>query len=172
MWTHDKDGITRKSHTFILFWLRKTAVTVEIFQLSFRVFACAFPMVISSIFGKSFLFPFPYFVLFVLRYFPFLVSHYTNIHKLNPPLTFTSLSDKIWKPELLIWQISCQTDKNMECVFTTIWSGLPCRICLGDMKGTAAQDTSDENNEQMECNYSLNFLELVLWLKKKLNQET
>ena len=50
---------------------RKTAVIVKIFQLSFRVFACAFPMEISSIFGKSFPSPFPYFVLFVLRYFPF-----------------------------------------------------------------------------------------------------
>jgi hypothetical protein len=35
-------------------------------RLSFRMFACAIPMVISSIFGKSF--PFPYFVLFVLQY--------------------------------------------------------------------------------------------------------
>ena len=48
-------------------WLRKMAVTVKIFWLSFRVFACVFPRVISSIFP----FPFPYFVLFVLRYFPF-----------------------------------------------------------------------------------------------------
>ena len=31
------------SHTFTLFWLRKTSVTVEIFQLSIRVFTCAFP---------------------------------------------------------------------------------------------------------------------------------
>ena len=50
--------------------LKKTAVIVEIFQFSFRVFACAFPTMISSIFGKSFPFPFPYFVLtisFVLQ---------------------------------------------------------------------------------------------------------
>ena len=47
------------------------AVTIKIFRLSFCVFACAFPKVISSIFGKSFSFPFPYFVLFVLQYFPF-----------------------------------------------------------------------------------------------------
>ena len=39
------------SHTYILFWLRKMAVTVKIFRLSFRVFACAFPLEISSIFG-------------------------------------------------------------------------------------------------------------------------
>ena len=51
--------------------LRKTAMPVELFQLSFRVFACACPTVISSIFGKNFHFPFRYFVLFVLRYFPF-----------------------------------------------------------------------------------------------------
>ena len=48
-------------HTLILFWLRKTAVTVEIFRLSFHMFACAFPMVISSIFVKSFPFSFPLF---------------------------------------------------------------------------------------------------------------
>ena len=34
-------------------------------------FPCAHPTVISSISGKSFHFPFPYFVMFVLRYFPF-----------------------------------------------------------------------------------------------------
>ena len=33
-------------------------------------FPCACPPVISSIFGKSFHFPFPYFVLFILRHFP------------------------------------------------------------------------------------------------------
>ena len=36
---------------------------VKIFQYSFRVFPCACPTVISSISGKSFHFPFPYFVL-------------------------------------------------------------------------------------------------------------
>ena len=51
-------------HTFILFWLRRMAVTVKIFWLSFRVFACAFPTVIFLIFGKSFPFPFPCFVLY------------------------------------------------------------------------------------------------------------
>ena len=49
------------------------------------MFACAFPTVIPSIFGKSFPFPFPYFVLFVLRYFPF---HMVNNQK------------KIYMPEL------------------------------------------------------------------------
>ena len=50
------------SRAFTLFWSRKTSVTVKIFWLSFCVFMCAFPPVISSIFGKSFPFPFPYFV--------------------------------------------------------------------------------------------------------------
>ena len=50
--------------------LRKTSVTIEIFQKSFCVFACAFPLGISSIFRKNFRFPFPYFMLLVLRYFP------------------------------------------------------------------------------------------------------
>ena len=49
------------SHTFTLFWLRKTAMSAQIFWFSFHVFLCACPMVISSIFGKSFHFPFPYF---------------------------------------------------------------------------------------------------------------
>ena len=31
-----------------------TSVIVEIFQLSFRVFVCAFPLKIFSFFGKSF----------------------------------------------------------------------------------------------------------------------
>ena len=48
------------SKTFTLFWLRKTAVPVEISRYSFRVFVCACPFVISSIPGKSFHFPFPY----------------------------------------------------------------------------------------------------------------
>ena len=97
MWTHDKDGFTREflkgatrglqeelssdaifvvcSHTFTLFWLRNTAVNVKIFWLSFHVFTCAFPTVVSAIFGKSFPFPFLYFVLFILRYFPFHVFY-------------------------------------------------------------------------------------------------
>ena len=41
-------------------------------------FPCAFPMVIYSIFGKSFLFPLPYFVLFVLQFFPFQVASFIN----------------------------------------------------------------------------------------------
>ena len=38
-------------------------------KISFRVFVCAFPSEIYSIFGKSFPFPFPYFVLFILGTF-------------------------------------------------------------------------------------------------------
>ena len=45
--------------------------SVEIFRYSSRMFFCACPTVISSISSKSFHFPFLYFVLFVLRYFPF-----------------------------------------------------------------------------------------------------
>ena len=41
---------------------------VEIFQLSFCVCTCACPIVTSSIFGKSFHFPFPYFELFSIIY--------------------------------------------------------------------------------------------------------
>ena len=63
------------SLTFTLFWLRKISVTVEIFLLSFRAYACVFPLEISSICGKSFPFPFSYFVLFILRYFLFNVVY-------------------------------------------------------------------------------------------------
>ena len=59
------------SQTFTPFWSIKTAVPVEISWYSFRVFSCAYPTVISSIPGKSFHFPFPYFVIFILWYFPF-----------------------------------------------------------------------------------------------------
>ena len=78
MWTQEKDDaiFVVCSHTFALLWLRKTALSVEIFWLSSRVFMCACPMMISSIFGKSFHFPFPYFMLSVLLYFPFSVVCY------------------------------------------------------------------------------------------------
>ena len=50
-------------------------MSIEIFQFCFHKFSCAGPTVISSIFGKNFHFPFPYFVLFVLRHFPFHMVH-------------------------------------------------------------------------------------------------
>ena len=56
------------SCTFALFWLRKTSVTVKIFWISFCVFVCAFPSEVSSIFGKNFPFPFPYFVNYYIIY--------------------------------------------------------------------------------------------------------
>ena len=69
MWTHHKDGIM--------------AVTVEIFWLRFCMFTCVCPMVISSIFGKSFHFPFPYFVLlyFIIHFIHrcFQLSFDTNL---------------------------------------------------------------------------------------------
>ena len=62
MWTHGKGGaiFTMCSHTFTLFWSKKTSVIVEICQLSFHVFVCAFPPKISSFHSKSFTF-FPIF---------------------------------------------------------------------------------------------------------------
>ena len=62
-WHHSDAIFVVCSHTFTLFWLRKTSETFEIFRWSFHVFTCAFPSVISSIFGKSFPFPFACFVL-------------------------------------------------------------------------------------------------------------
>jgi hypothetical protein len=49
------------------------------------VFVCAFPLEISSIFGKSFPFPFPYFDLFILWYFPFHVVQYTHSYANHCP---------------------------------------------------------------------------------------
>ena len=61
MWTHGKVGTTLTicSHTFTLFWSRKTYVIVETFQLSFFVCLCM-PFVQRSLrfFAKNFLFPF------------------------------------------------------------------------------------------------------------------
>ena len=62
------------------------------------VCACACPTVTSSIFGKSFHFAFPYFVLFILRYFPFHVVCssvqivYCNRHLKLTPLLPTPLA--------------------------------------------------------------------------------
>ena len=47
------------SQTFTLFWLGKASVIVKIFQLSFRVFVCAFSLEISSFLVRVF----PFFVL-------------------------------------------------------------------------------------------------------------
>ena len=56
------------SHTFTLFWSRKTSVIVETFHLSYCV-----PFIRRSLnfFGKNFLFLFLFFVLSILWYFPF-----------------------------------------------------------------------------------------------------
>ena len=67
----DSAVFTVCSHTFTLFWSRKTSVIVEIFQLSICVFVCAFRPVISSFFGKRFSCLFLFFVVSILRYFPF-----------------------------------------------------------------------------------------------------
>ena len=52
-------------HTSILFELRRTSVSVEIYQISSQVFICTFNPKISSFFEKSF--PF-FFAVFVKRY--------------------------------------------------------------------------------------------------------
>ena len=53
------------SQTFTLFLLIKAAMPLEISRYSFCVFSCACPSVISSISGKSFHFPFPYFAILI-----------------------------------------------------------------------------------------------------------
>jgi hypothetical protein len=73
------------SHRFTLFWLKKTAVTVKIFWLSFHVFGCAFPMEISSILCKSFPFPFLYF------------KESTKVMKMTMSLRDDGLGDCVWR---------------------------------------------------------------------------
>ena len=48
------------SHTFILFWLRKTSVIVKTYQLNFHVFIWAFHLEISSFFYPYFYTRFAY----------------------------------------------------------------------------------------------------------------
>ena len=48
------------------------------FRIILIQFSCACPTVISSICGKSFHFPFPYFVIFVLRYFLSMLSVHSS----------------------------------------------------------------------------------------------
>ena len=110
------DGIVVCSQTFALFWLRKTTVPVKIFQF-FHVFTCACTTVISSIFGKSFHFPFLYFVLFVIRYFLFHVVKISNnlslgtiqpinlFHTVIYLWSVMALAANIWK----MWQKSQKT---------------------------------------------------------------
>ena len=54
---------------------RKTSEIIEIYQISFHFYVCAFPPEISSFFGKSFPFLFTFFVLSILWYFPFHVVY-------------------------------------------------------------------------------------------------
>ena len=65
---------TMCSHTFTLFWSRKTSVIVEKFQLSFLCLCVSFIQRSLNFFGKNFLFLFLFFVLSVLQYFPFHVD--------------------------------------------------------------------------------------------------
>ena len=65
------------SHTFTLFWSRKTSVIVKRFQLNFCVCVCVlFTRRSLYFFSKSYLFLFLFFVLSVLRYFPFHVDSF------------------------------------------------------------------------------------------------
>ena len=64
---------SRDLFIYSLFWLRNSSVIVKTYQWNFFMFICAFSS--GDLFIKSFHFPFPYFVIFVLWYFPFHVVH-------------------------------------------------------------------------------------------------
>ena len=77
------------------------------------VFVYAFPPEVSSIFGKSFIFPFPYYVLFLLRYFTFHVVQFNNELELTWYVNFkrkmlTSTRIWTWVPSSACWFASRQ----------------------------------------------------------------
>ena len=91
-------------------YLRKTTVSYEIFRLSFRVFLCACPTVISSIFDKSFHFAFPYFMVICSYTLPFLQHQILD----TPPLPSCCF---LWW--ILLKIVMCC---HLEHVFTCIFS--------------------------------------------------
>ena len=96
---------------WICYFLKLNIIHYQlIFRYSFRVSSCACPTVISSIFGKSFHFPLPYFVIFILRYFPFHVVHYQLINLATLLNTIQDLKNKINKKK-----VQCQ-----KCYYSNI----------------------------------------------------
>ena len=69
------------------------------------MFVCAFPMEIYSIFGKSFAFPFPYFVLFVLWYFPF--HMFFNSYLMTHFIRYISTDSLLCNSYRNLWSSSC-----------------------------------------------------------------
>ena len=88
-------------HSFSSDWERRQ--TVKIFWLNFRVFACAFPTAISSISGKSFPFPFPYFVYINGILDRNTYDFWTPANASSPSVTFFRLCTeyRLYRPQML-----------------------------------------------------------------------
>ena len=176
MWTHDKDGIPREffvmcSHTFTLFSLRKTAVSIKIFWLSSRVFLCSCLTVISSIFGKNFHFPFPYLVLFILQYFPFHVvsctywyNRYNNMYVMN--------RSSSWSAMYLSCKNSCvyQRLKNVLFFYNILISKIWDKCCF--MNSLYIASLTNRHQDKF-CNEGIMIMLMVihpLWKTRRVNK--
>ena len=100
MWTHSKDGaiLTMGSHTFILFWLIKTSVSVKTYE-SFQVFIYAFhPEDLFTFFFfslKSFLFLFLLLCFLYFSNFPSHVVFFMLQHVFSSLCTIICLDKKV-----------------------------------------------------------------------------
>ena len=83
------------SHIFTLFLSRKSSVIVEIFQLSFHVFVCAFCPEISSFSVRVSPFFLLFFELSILWYFPFHDDNFILCHGLQA-CKFLTLWKNCW----------------------------------------------------------------------------
>ena len=88
------------SHTFTLFWSRKTSVIIETFQLSFRVFMCAFHPKFSRV--SSFI---SYFFCEIIHKL-YIESYTQNSLKFKNifrnPFYSSVISDRLWD----LWRLS------------------------------------------------------------------
>ena len=135
MWWH----LSVCSHIFILFWLRKTSVTVETYQLSFHVFIFPFIWRPICFFGKSFLFLFLILCYLHLATLPFLVISSVSLHAfffllwcfINVHIKIVKVIFKNWYKIMQIksmkWGFQCRQDYQPD---ETCWTKLPQISCF------------------------------------------
>ena len=103
MWLHDKYGVSSDaifvvcSHTFHSLPIEKDGRVRQ--NISFK-FPCACPTMISSIFGKSFHFPFPYFCVIHISVLSF-------PHGLFPVFSTYKASHRVWGYIIGWWKCRC-----------------------------------------------------------------
>ena len=113
-------------------------------------FSCAYPTVISSISGKSFHFPFPCFVIFVLRYFPFHVIWYifTYIYLFDAGSTEAGIQRYTEQFGGLSWRLNAYCDSWQCCQllgFTEVWAS-SC-ICDKNRSSNIKENLERWNNK-------------------------